>query len=319
MKLYIPKLSTSIPALCCAALLLLSATLLSQDNAGTGVKPETAEAGRRYSVTERRVIKWENKLPMSVTGTSGIIYIRGEDRDDIKIKAIKTARAPELDTARNIAREIKLVVEVPMDRIVVGSNADSRIFDGLTAYVDYSIRAPRDMSLDIETEEGDADIADFDGGVEVQTASGAVRLRDVEGESLVSSERGTISIEGCPELSFAETGAATVTYRIKEKIEAPAVVIITNGGNVDFTYPEDESISFVIKAGEGEVDIAGAKLEKKTDIKLDGATGGFVETKYYVGGIGEDTKVSITTNGGNVKIKNSVFMDPSLNRRRGRR
>lgn len=295
-----------LPAIYCAAFFLSCIVAAAQENNGDAGVLHDPAAGRRYSVTERRSIEWKHQLPMSISESSGIIYIRGGKRDDIKIKAIKTARHHDLITARKLAREIDLMVEAPMERIIVSSNTGGPLFEGHTAFIDYSILTPAGISLDIETEDGPVDVAGIDGGVEIQTASGTIQLKNIKGESLVTSERGGISIENCPGLSFAETGGAGISYDIDDKIVSPSLVLITNGGDVEFTYPGEQAVSFEVRAGEGEVDVEGTKLEEKKDIQLDGITGEFVEAAFYVHGSGEPVKITITTNGGAVTIRNTI-------------
>jgi len=163
------------------AILFLSGTVSAQDKSDKQYKKRDFCAGNNYSYNGKVSYKETRELTinagslLNVDGQrNGGIHIKGENRNDVLIRAcVQTTGATEAEaqaTAKNI-------------RIETGSKirAENAPDDGIWG-VSYEILVPRATNLKLLALNGGISISGVDGTMEFETQNGGIHLRDVAGD-----------------------------------------------------------------------------------------------------------------------------------------
>jgi hypothetical protein len=174
---------------------------------------------------------------LGVKGENGGIEVTGEDRSDVQIEARVEAWAGSESDARNILKQV--TIETSGDNI---RDSGPHFHLGNSGYgVNYRVRVPRQLAVDLKSENGGIEIANLDGEIRFDTTNGGVSLNDLAGDVHGSTVNGGLDItlsgkswrgQGLN----AETTNGGVTLRIPEHYSAHLETGTVNGG-ISLNFP----------------------------------------------------------------------------------
>ena len=156
-----------------------------------GKTHDTSWWGRQERVCELRTatIKLGGGR-LAVKTDNGGIEIMGEDRTDVKIEARVQASAGSESDARKILQQV--MIETSGDSI---RDSGPHFHLGSSGYsVNYRVRVPRKLSVDLKSMNGGIEIAKLEGQIRFDTTNGGVDLKDLAGNVRGSTVNGGLDI-----------------------------------------------------------------------------------------------------------------------------
>jgi hypothetical protein len=165
---------------------------------------------------------------ISVDNPLGNVRIEGHDGPGIIIQTIKHAPDEEgLDRLR-----VSLVPD-PDGTVRISTHADqtreSKPIARASVSIDIIIRAPRNARFDATVGSGKLEVKDMDAGGELDSASGAITVDNVQGELYTHSVSGHMSITK----AFGPVDAATISSDVElDSISGQKLVASANDGKI---------------------------------------------------------------------------------------
>lgn len=127
---------------------------------------------------------------LAVKSENGGIEVTGEDRNDLLIEARVQAWAGSEADARSILKQV--AIDTSGDSI---RDSGPHFHMGNSGYgVNYRLRVPRHLAVDLKSENGGIDIAHLDGEIRFETTNGGVGLNDLAGDVRGSTVNGGLDI-----------------------------------------------------------------------------------------------------------------------------
>jgi hypothetical protein len=168
---------------------------------------------------------------------NGGIEVTGEDRSDVQIEARVEAWAGSESDAKNILKQV--VINTSGDRI---RDDGPHSHWGNSGYsVNYRLRVPRQLAVDLNSMNGGIDIAHLEGEIRFDTTNGGVGLNDLAGDVHGSTTNGGLDITLTGKSWHgqglnAETTNGGVTLNIPEHYAAHLETGTVNGG-ISVNFP----------------------------------------------------------------------------------
>lgn len=168
---------------------------------------------------------------------NGGIEVTGEDRNDVQIEARVEAWGGSESDARNILKQV--VINTSGDRI---RDDGPHSHWGNSGYsVNYRLRVPRQLAVDLNSMNGGIDIAHLEGEIRFDTTNGGVGLNDLAGDVHGSTTNGGLDITLTGKSWHgqglnAETTNGGVTLNIPEHYAAHLETGTVNGG-ISVNFP----------------------------------------------------------------------------------
>ena len=196
------------------------------------------------------------------------------------------------------------------ERVTVTSRDDD---DAVTLWVDFTLRVPPGVSVDVENEHGDVAAAGLQGDlradtaagnvsvvggrgrVEADTGSGTVIVSDYTGDVTADTGSGRVEVTGVTGDVTADTGSGSITLR---RIEAQRVSADTGSGDIEL-----EEVSGEINADTGSGDITGSNLRVGATLLADTGSGDV----RFSGDMSGVRQIEIDTSSGDVELDMSAF------------
>ena len=174
--------------------------------------------------------------PLNVdAGQNGGVSIEGWDRNEIRVRAIVQASAPEAADARSLAGQVQ--VQAGGGRVYsTGPDSGRRQWWS----VSYRINVPRKNDLDLRANNGGITVVGVSGNVRFDTTNGGVRLQDVGGRVNGETRNGglNVTLSGTKwdgEGLDVETSNGGVNLMIPDGYNAELETRTVNGGlRIDF-------------------------------------------------------------------------------------
>jgi len=142
------------------------------------------------------------------------------------------------------------------DRVVVTANQHREntisVFHSSYAYIDLEVRIPANLPLQIQSNSGDADVADI-ASLDLVTHSGDLLVNHVSGAVSAEVGSGDIKAEDIGSLELRRSGSGDVRAR---KVRGD--VRIGNVGSGDLTFDEVSKSVHVNSVGSGDLGVHGA-------------------------------------------------------------
>ncbi len=206
----------------------------------------------------------EGCLMFKVRNVRGAIEVIGWDRDEIEISATIRIRAASKDMAERIYGNIKFEIgqepgNISVRALVPQYRKYSISGEGnTTVWVDYSIRVPYSIDLDVRSVTGDIAVVQVGGRFRVVSEQGAIDMLSRGGEGVLKTRNGDI---GC-ELAFLPAGGK---LRLK-----------TSNGDLSLGIPAETSamLRARTRAGRVKVRLPMTGVEKKKRSVKKGVLGG---------------------------------------------
>lgn len=259
-----------IPEVCkrrvmCTALglgFILNAMTATSTESPKEAAPENTK--RRYSITERRIIKNTPPKPISLIETDGSVTIRGTDSGEIRLKAIKTGLSPSIDEARDIASELHIDVNAPSAGTTV-TTRKPEFSNNRGGFIDYIAEVPSSAEVSVRTASGTVEVVGFSGQLSINTASGSVYIKSLAGGTAKVTSGGSVTVANCRGKLNASTASGTVSVTLAKKPEKGEITVESGSGDVTIIVPDGASATIEAEVPEGNIFAEGAITARKPD------------------------------------------------------
>lgn len=196
------------------------------------------------------------------------------------------------------------------ERVTVTSRNDR---DAVTLYVDFALRVPAGVSVDIDNNVGDVGAAGLEGDLRADTGSGRVSARSIIGDVYVDTGSGDVEVDDVTGNVTADTGSGEVLINnVRGDVSAD-----TGSGDVRLTGVEArrieadtgsgdvmlERVSGDISADTGSGDIIGRNVVSGASISADTGSGDVL----FEGDLSGARQIEIDTSSGDVVLELSAY------------
>lgn len=179
---------------------------------------------------------------VSVTNVNGKIEVDSWNRDEVRIEAVKRAKASSRDRAQEVLDETRIDVDTAPDRLSVKTDLPrseggvlSWLFGGGTnAQVSYRVTVPSRADVRVRTTNGKLEVRGVAGHVKASSTNGGIDIEDIRGSVDASTTNGGVSVELAEitpdrSMSFSSTnGGIRITVPRSARLSIDAST--TNGG-----------------------------------------------------------------------------------------
>lgn len=176
---------------------LLVASVAGRD---LGLGPASVAAQSRAGggeLTEEwsRVFKMPQKGALELSNLAGDVVIAGGTGDEIVVDAVKRVGANGADAGREHLQELDIQVNESPGRVEIAS-VFPRSSRNTRAEVDYRIRVPQHVAVNVHTVAGDVRLEKVQGEVRAETVSGDLVLTGVQRLTHATTVSGDLTITG---------------------------------------------------------------------------------------------------------------------------
>jgi DUF4097 and DUF4098 domain-containing protein YvlB len=188
---------------------------------------------------------------LSLSNSNGDIEIISWDKDEVEIIAYKSVKADNSETAEKLMERLKVDIEEREGEIIIetrypkdssGSGIFSWLFGGGHAsyQVEYEIKVPKEIDLNIHTTNGGVNIEDIDGRLRLESTNGKIVAREITGLTRCKTTNGNIRVEfeyvpEGDEMSFRTTNGSIKLY-LPDDYGADDVDLKTTNGHIDSDF-----------------------------------------------------------------------------------
>jgi DUF4097 and DUF4098 domain-containing protein YvlB len=168
-------------------------------------------ADREVKETEEETFEMEPGGTLKISANEGYIDIRSWDRSEVEIRMTKYARGKNKREAQRLLKDIEVEIERTGNRLIIrerdfGDESYSLfdLFDpdtwnrmsGRGTWIDFELKVPREIDLDIITDEGDIAVSNVEGDFEIDTDEGDIELYEIRSQTIsVNSDEGDMLLE----------------------------------------------------------------------------------------------------------------------------
>jgi hypothetical protein len=172
---------------------------------------------------------------------NGRIDVEGVDASTLEVHAERIVKSTSDQAARDVLDRLGIDEEVAPDRVSLRTRSLEGIVIGVNTETNYRIRAPRGLTLNVRTTNGDVHLRGVEGSTTAQTTNGAITGTDLKGQLEARTTNGAMRID------FAEA-------------KAPIELRTTNGGVV-LGLPETTAANLSLSATNGGISVTGLPFE----------------------------------------------------------
>jgi DUF4097 and DUF4098 domain-containing protein YvlB len=175
--------------------------------------------------TERFTVDAASLDRLVVENDTGSVTIVGTDTDEISVEAEVS------DGLRHTGFRREVVFST------LELHGSCPVFGSMWCRVTYRIEVPRDLTIDIDSDDGRVGVSDVDGDLTIQSDNGAIELSGSTGTISVDSDNGRISGSN---LRSPVTDARSNNGRIELSYSEPPDMVTANGdnGSIEVVVPE---------------------------------------------------------------------------------
>ncbi len=222
---------------------------------------------------------------LSLSNMNGEVDIVSWDKDEVEIIAYKEVKANDRSTAEQLMKRLEIDIRESDDEITIETyfpkGSSGRGFfgwlfgGGHNSYsVEYEIKVPKKIDLNIHTTNGSLRIEQISGRLRLESTNGKIIAREISGVTRCKTTNGSINVD------FSEiTTQEKLTFK-------------TTNGSIKLYLPEDFAAEVELKTTNGHID---------SDFPLRG--GSKKSKKRFSGYINnDDRKLTCTTTNGSIHL-----------------
>jgi hypothetical protein len=201
--------------------------------------------------TFKKTISFSAGGYLQLTNTNGNVDVTAWDRQEVEIIAYKEVKASDKETAENLLKKLVIDVRERNGEIIIDTDYPQRsgsgsVFswlfggNGKSFSVQYELKVPRQIDLNLETTNGDIDVAAIAGRIRLESTNGQIDGSDIQGVARCRTTNGSIKMEfseisGEDKMSFKSTNGSIKLY-LPDDFAADVELKTTNGHiDSDFT------------------------------------------------------------------------------------
>ena len=216
---------------------------------------------------EKQTAEWRKTYQLSPGGrleignVNGKIDVRAGDGDVVEIVAMKSARAGNVEAAKQALARIEIRENASSDGIKISTHFDrsaSSLFNGSNWQVAYTVRVPASAHVKLSTVNGGVEVSGISGRIDAEATNGGIVARAVGGPIEASTTNGGIEVE------------------LVKVDPAGAKLECTNGG-ITLGLPADSNATLSARVTNGGIDTGGLSILARGESsrrKLDGDLNG---------------------------------------------
>lgn len=125
-----------------------------------------------------------------IHNANGRTSVIGEDRSDIEVRALKTARAESADAATHMLDRIRIIHGLTGDVAEIEVDIPSKW--NRRGYVNLTVHVPRSLSTEIIASNGKVGVRNVCGSVRARSSNGSVELYGIEGDIEIATSNARI-------------------------------------------------------------------------------------------------------------------------------
>ena len=206
------------------------------------------------TVTEtfQKKVDFNNGGFLSLSNTNGDIEIKSWDNNEVEIIAYKKVKAGNRETAEMLMKRLEIEIRDSNDEIIIETNYPKGssgggffgwIFgkDHASFSVEYEIKVPEEIDLNIHTTNGGVRIEKIAGRLRLESTNGKINARNINGLTRCKTTNGDIKVEfdDVPEgdeMTFRTTNGSIKIY-LPENYGADDVELKAINGSVESDFP----------------------------------------------------------------------------------
>lgn len=217
---------------------------------------------------------------VSVANVNGAVVVEGWDRDEVRVVAVKKAKASTRARAEEVLDRIEVRVTRSGDRLEIDTrrpSSSNSVFSwlfgsGVSGDVSYTVSVPRRTDVEVDTVNGKVLVRGVEGHVEADTTNGGIEMADIRGSVDAGTTNGGIRV------------------RLAEVEAGRSMKFSTTNGGIHVTVPRSARVSLDASTTNGGIDLDRLPA---ADVRTHGRR----HLKAQVNGGGPTIELS-TTNGG---------------------
>lgn len=169
---------------------------------------------------------------LEIENGNGTVTVRPGSGPDIEIVATRIAKAGTEEEAKKLLAEMAIEERASASNVRLSSRVRRMNWGGTQYQVNYEVRAPAGVALDISATNGTIDVTDWEGRVEMSATNGSLEGRGLRGAVEASTTNGRINValdtlhEGGVSL---ETTNGRVVLEVPRDAKARLEARVTNG------------------------------------------------------------------------------------------
>jgi DUF4097 and DUF4098 domain-containing protein YvlB len=243
--------------------------------AAAGCDIVTAEFRSEETAEWRKTYPLDPKGQVEIENVNGKIDVQPSDSDVVEVLAIKKAKGPSPEAAKEALGRITIREESTSPSHIRITTKYPSMGGGLFGHgglqVEYRVKVPVNAEVRFQTVNGGIDVSGLRGRVKAETTNGGVSGRDLGGALEASTTNGGLDIdlarvaEGGVRLECVNGG---IKVRVPRDAKATISARITNGGINASDLPIETSGDNTKRRFEGRLNGGGPRIE------LEGTNGG---------------------------------------------
>lgn len=204
-----------------------------------------------------------------VNNPNGHTRIRGEDRQDIRVTALKAARAESPAAAGALLRDIRLVFTETQQGTVLDVRVPRKC--SRRGYANLRIQLPRALHVSVAADNGRVDVEGIRGSVRAHSSNGSANVTDVIGDVEVATTNAKVSCAGTRGRLSARSSngkieiqhhsgsvdASTSNGLIRaalDEVDASGVQLATSNGRIVLDLPDETDADMDIRVDNGTIE-----------------------------------------------------------------
>jgi len=240
-----------------AAQLSSTVELSSEDVVRTVRSINESEEGNRHVIKRIEMMK----MPLSpgsmleVSNEDGSITVVGSDTDKCQVDSTFTIKAPTAEAAKGLSKEVSLNMIPTSKGISLKIDHPKNTPQNHSYQVDLQIVVPKKMNLKLNNEDGNIQVKDLEGQIQIGIEDGDILCENVTADVLFASEDGNISI--------IKSRLSKVNIRKEDgNVQCDGIRgdcdILVEDGDVVISYAEDmsENCTCIVRGEDGNVKIS---------------------------------------------------------------
>jgi DUF4097 and DUF4098 domain-containing protein YvlB len=195
---------------------------------------------------------------LSLSNSNGNVEIISWDKDEVEIIAYKEVRARDRETAEKLMERLEIDIRESDDEIKIETyfpkgSSHTGFFgwlfgrSGTSFSVEYEIKVPKKIDLNIHTTNGGVRIEEITGRLRLESTNGKIDAREISGLTRCKTTNGSIKVEfddvaESEEMTFRTTNGSIKLY-LPENYGADDVDLKTTNGHINCDFPMSGSSS----------------------------------------------------------------------------
>lgn len=210
-------------------IVMFSLCLMSVDcDAGKSVKEEVVERSAEFAPGGR----------LTIVNVNGDVTITSWDRHEVKLKAVKRARAESEEAARLLLEKTTVRFDRTEQGIDIRTDAPKKPGRNRNVSVVYTVTVPDEIDLELKTVNGTIDVKDISGAVDAKTTNGRIGLTGIVGSIHAKTTNGKIGLSDVLGPINAKTTNGSIKVAVGGSGEQQHEIrAATTNGGIEVTLP----------------------------------------------------------------------------------